>query len=65
MEAGFLEVDFQEVDLFSEVQDGVLVDVVFDSRLKRRYLCSFSALSLSCWRSSYFSPSSKMRALSF
>ena len=65
VEAGFLEVDFEEVDFFPDIQDGILVNVVFDSGLGGRYLCSFSARSLSCWRSSYFSPSSKMRALSF
>jgi len=51
VETGFLEVNFEEVDLLSEVEDGVLVDVVFDPNSKREYLCSFSALSLSCCRS--------------
>lgn len=47
VQAGFLQVDFEEVDLFPEVEDGVLVDLAFDPGCVGVYLCSFSARSLS------------------
>lgn len=65
LDAGFLEIDLQSIDFLPEVEDGVLVDLTLDPKWMGCYLCSFSARSLSCCSSSYFSPSSKMRAFSF
>lgn len=65
LDAGFLEIDLQSIDFLSEVEDGVLVDLTLYPKWVGCYLCSFSARSLSCCSSSYFSPNSKMRAFSF
>lgn len=65
LHAGLLQVYFQKIDLLSQVQHSVLVDVALNPASICRYLCSFSARSLSCCSSSYFSPSSKMRAFNF
>ena len=48
VDGDLLQVDLQDIDFLSEVDNAILINLTFDSKYRKKYLCSFSARSLSC-----------------